>query len=117
MGGDWLGLVEAGGYGLFYVHIDERGDSVTLGFGKVEEGEGRDFYVVFTGVRRLMVTGWGAEEAKDVRVSVREGEGEGEDEGEDEGFDVVLGAPRSGITFRAAAARLAKSRTYPAGSY
>ncbi|MGW7254956.1 Imm50 family immunity protein [Streptomyces sp. NPDC054834] len=107
MSGDWLGLVEAGGYGLFYVHIDERGDSVTLGFEKVEEAEGFEFYVVFAGVRRLMVTGWGAEEAQDVRVSVREDE--------DEGFDVVLGAPRSGIAFRAAAARLAKSRTYPAG--
>ncbi|MFF4400217.1 hypothetical protein [Streptomyces sp. NPDC001480] len=107
MGGDWPALVEAGGYGLFYVHIDERGDSVTLGFEKVERGEGCEFHVVFTGVRRLTVTGWGAEEAQDVRVSVRA----------DTGFDVVLGAPRSGITFRAAAARLAENRTYPAGSH
>ncbi|MEU5597312.1 hypothetical protein [Streptomyces sp. NPDC020298] len=106
MSGDWLELVEAGGYGIFYVHIDERGDSVTLGFEKVEEVEGFEFHVVFTGVRGLTVAGWGAEEAKGVRVSVREGEG----------FDVVLGEPRSGITFRAAAVRLGKSRTYLVGS-
>ncbi|MFA7753895.1 Imm50 family immunity protein [Streptomyces sp. NRRL B-2790] len=129
MGGDWLRLLASPDclgalYGgdppapdacdLFSVHIDERENSVTLGFDTrllpvnppVEwEGQGFnafEFHLVFTGVTGLRVTGWGPAEAKDVRVSFREGGA----------FEVVLGSGDSGIVFRAAAVRPAGPRAY-----
>jgi hypothetical protein len=106
MNADWMRLLGSHGWGLSYVHIDERGDSVTLGFERRDGGEGFEFFVVFAGVDGLRVTGWGADQAKEVRVSVLDGGG----------FDVVLGSRESGIVFRATGARLSKSRAYPAGS-
>ncbi|MFI1362553.1 Imm50 family immunity protein [Streptomyces griseochromogenes] len=129
MGGDWQRLLASPDclgvlYGedppppdacdLFSVHIDERGNSVTLGFdtrrlpvNPPAEWERKglnafEFHLVFTGVTGLRVTGWGAAEAKRVRVSFREGGG----------FDVVLGAEESGIVFGAAAVRPAGPRAY-----
>ncbi|WP_244184234.1 Imm50 family immunity protein [Streptomyces cellostaticus] len=98
------------------MHIDEREDSVTLGFDTrlfpvnppVEwEGKGFnafEFHLVFTGVTGFRATGWGAAEAKDVRVFLRDGGGLG----------VELGPEGSGIVFRAAAVRLAGPRAYRA---
>ncbi|MEU9990309.1 Imm50 family immunity protein [Streptomyces sp. NPDC048045] len=129
MSGDWLRLLASrdhlgGLYGdappapdacdLFSVHIDERQDSVTLGFDTrvlpvnlpvewEEQGlNAFEFHLVFTGVTGLRVTGWGAAEAKEVRLSVRDGGA----------FDVVLGSGESGIVFRAPAVRLAGPRAY-----
>lgn len=129
MSGDWTRILSAPDflgelYGdvppapdrcdLAYVHIDERENSVTLGFDtrhlpedSPEEWAGKDFNVfafsiVFTGVDDLRVTGWGAAEARQVDVSVQPGGV----------FDVVLGSEGSGITFRAPAARLAGTRAY-----
>jgi hypothetical protein len=79
---------------------------VTLGFERRERTDRLEFFVVFTRVDGLRVTGWGADQAKEVRVSVLDGGG----------FDVMLGPRESGIVFRAAVARLGKSRAHPAGS-
>ncbi|MEU6255326.1 Imm50 family immunity protein [Streptomyces sp. NPDC047043] len=99
---------------LFYFHIDERENSVTLGFvtrsfplNPPEEWDGKgfnafEFYLVFTGVDGLRVMGWGPAEAKQVDLTVRDG-----------GFiDVTLGAEGPGATFRASSSRLAKVRAY-----
>ncbi|MFJ1972164.1 Imm50 family immunity protein [Streptomyces sp. NPDC087903] len=99
---------------LFYVHIDERGSSVTLGFdtrnfpsSPAPEWEEKglnafEFYLVFAGVERLRVTGWGAGEARAIDLAAVEG-------GD---FRVLLGTKSSGIAFRAATLRLAKTRAY-----
>ncbi|MGW1713048.1 Imm50 family immunity protein [Streptomyces sp. NPDC002156] len=105
---------------LFYVHIDEREDSVTLGFDTRAfpvnpppewRGQGKDlnafeFHLLFTGVTVLRVTGWGACEAKAIDLTARDGGH----------FDVALGSEASGITFRAAAARLTRTRAYLASN-
>ncbi|MFF8945392.1 Imm50 family immunity protein [Streptomyces sp. NPDC014864] len=129
MSADWLQLLALPGYlgelyggnppsveacDLFYVHIDERENSVTLGFDTREfpvspprEWTERalnafEFYLVFTGVSDLWITGWGASEAKQVTIGHSDGHV----------FEVVLGSDTSGVGFRASAARLAKTRAY-----
>src|SRR3954469_26073447 len=99
---------------LFYVHIDERGSSVTLGFdtrnfpsSPAPEWEEKgfnafEFHLVFAGVQSLRVTGWGAGEARAIEFAAVEGGG----------LRVLLGTEGSGITFRAATLRLAKARAY-----
>ncbi|WSP77536.1 immunity 50 family protein [Streptomyces sp. NBC_01236] len=98
----------------FYVHIDERENSVTLGFdtrrfpaNPPAEWEGKklnafEFYLVFAEVEGLQATGWGAAEAKEIHLATHGGGL----------FEVVLGSEGSGIAFRAATARLAKVRGY-----
>lgn len=100
---------------LFYVHFDERGNSATLGFETrqfpmdppaewVEKGlNAFEFYLAFTGVTGLRVTGWGRAEAQRIEV-VAVGGGQA--------VSVSLGSEESGIVFRASAVRLAKSRAY-----
>ncbi|MGW0630241.1 Imm50 family immunity protein [Streptomyces sp. NPDC002758] len=129
MGADWQQILAAPEYlgelygtnpppqdacDLFYVHIDERDNSVTLGIGTREfpvnpRPEWQDkglnafeFYLVFTDVTGLGVTGWGAEEAKEMHVTVGNGGT----------WDVVLGSERSGIHFQASAAQLRRPRAY-----
>ncbi|MGW1562321.1 Imm50 family immunity protein [Streptomyces sp. NPDC002144] len=97
----------------FYVHIDERGNSVTLGLHtKVfpvsaptewrEKGfNAFEFYLVFEGVEGLRVSAWGPSQAGDIDLTIR-----------DERFDVVLGSAASGIAFRAGTARLARTHAY-----
>ncbi|NEC87637.1 Imm50 family immunity protein [Streptomyces sp. SID12501] len=99
---------------LFYVHIDEREDSVTLGFDTrvfpvnlLPEWRGKnfnafEFHLFFTGVTGVRVTGWGASEAKVIDLTVR-------DRGH---LDVALGSEASGLAFRAASVRLAGTRAY-----
>ncbi|MEU9381540.1 Imm50 family immunity protein [Streptomyces sp. NPDC048279] len=129
MSGDWTRMLAASNllgelYGdvpptpdridLTYVHIDERENSVTLGFDTrhlpvnspeewtVNGFNAFAFSLVFTGVDGLRVTGWGAAEARQVDIPVRHGGV----------FDVILGTEGSGITFRAPAVRLAGTRAY-----
>ncbi|WP_330304940.1 MULTISPECIES: Imm50 family immunity protein [unclassified Streptomyces] len=129
MSADWLQLLASAEYlgglydgappahdvcDLFYVHIDERENSVTLGFDTrrlpsnppaewVEKGlNAFEFYLVFAEVEGLQVTGWGAAEAKEIHLATHGGAF----------FEVVLGSEGSGIAFRAATARLAKWRGY-----
>lgn len=102
---------------LFYVHIDEREDSVTLGFDtrvfpvnvppewREKNFNAFEFHLFFTGVAGLRVTGWGASEAKVIDLTARDGGH----------FDVALGSEASGIAFRAAGARLTRTRAYLAG--
>jgi hypothetical protein len=99
---------------LFYVHIDERGNSVTLGFdtrrlpgNPPEEWQSArfnavEFYLLFTEIEGLRISGWGADEARDVLV-LRRGE---------EQCDVVLGSSASGMEFRASHVRLSRLRPY-----
>ncbi|MFI5685745.1 Imm50 family immunity protein [Streptomyces sp. NPDC051636] len=99
---------------LFYVHLDERGRSVTLGFETRNLPETRpedwvakgfnalEFYLVFTDVQGIQVTGWGAAQAKE--KSLVKGEGTS--------FEVVLGTTASGITFRSPAAALTRTHAY-----
>ncbi|UIX31125.1 Imm50 family immunity protein [Streptomyces sp. GQFP] len=89
-------------YDLFYVHIDEREDSVTLGFDTRAFPVNLPFHLFFTGVTGLRVTGWGASEVKAIDLTAHDGGH----------FDVALGSEASGITFRAAAARLTRTRAY-----
>ncbi|MFJ8195415.1 Imm50 family immunity protein [Streptomyces sp. NPDC096152] len=99
---------------LFYVHIDEREKSVTLGFDTREfpvnppeqwvlkRFNAFEFYLVFTGVEDLWVTGWGASVAKLATVGHLGAQV----------FEVILGSRESGIGFRGSAARMAKTRAY-----
>ncbi|MGY6023139.1 Imm50 family immunity protein [Streptomyces spinosirectus] len=115
MGADWRRLLDSAGCRLFHVHFDEREDSATLGFETrefpvnplqewVEKGlNAFEFYVAFTGVTDLRVTGWGWAEAQRIEV-VAVGGGQA--------VNVSLGSETSGIAFRASAVRLAKSRAY-----
>jgi hypothetical protein len=99
---------------LFYVHLDERDKSVTLGFETrrlparmpgewaVKEFNTVEFYLVFPDVMGFRATGWGASEARRVRLKAREGGL----------FEVTLGTTASGIRFEAPAPRLTKVRPY-----
>ncbi|RZU37343.1 hypothetical protein EV284_2509 [Streptomyces sp. BK022] len=89
---------------LHYVHIDERGDSVTLGFdaGPTSGTERFEFYLLFTGVVDLHVSGWTPPDAQEILIAPdREG-----------GYAVSLGPQRSGVRFRATAVEVARTRTY-----
>ncbi|MFJ3230180.1 Imm50 family immunity protein [Streptomyces sp. NPDC086787] len=109
---DWSRLLESP-CDPFYVHIDERGKSVTLGFHTRDlpvdapaEWQERgfnafEFYLVLEGVEGLRVTGWDAVAARNIEMTVRE-----------EFVEMLLGSPESGIAFRAATARLARTRAY-----
>ncbi|MET8857604.1 Imm50 family immunity protein [Streptomyces sp. NPDC004579] len=97
----------------FYVHIDERENSVTLGFDTRvlpenvpaewrEKGfNAFEFHLVFAGVTGLRVTGWDATAAGSIDMTVRA-----------EVFEVTLGSRQSGITFHASTARMARTRAY-----
>jgi len=115
MGADWRRLLDSADCRLFYVHFDERGNSATLGFETrefpvdpppewLEKGlNAFEFYLAFTGVTGLRVTGWGQAEARQIRVAAVQG---------GQPLQVSLGSETSGIDFRASAVRLAKSRAY-----
>lgn len=97
MDADWRELLPSDGFldtcRLFYVHFDERGSSATLGFETRERPTGSnafEFYFVFTGVTGVRVCRQGT----------------------------FLGSGDSGISFRASAVELVKSRAYLAsGSF
>lgn len=99
--------------GLDYVHIDERGDSVTLGFTTrslpenppaewtAKEYNAVEICLVLDGVAGLRVNGWGAREAG--RVSVREN---------GRNLDIVLGDGEAGVSFQARGVRRARLRPF-----
>lgn len=99
---------------LFYVHVDERDDSVTLGFdtGRLpshpapewhEKPYNRfEFYLLFSGVMDFRVGKWTDTEAREVDITVTPGGV----------ISVSLGRDDSGINFRASSMRLVHTRVY-----
>jgi hypothetical protein len=99
---------------LSYVHLDERGDSVTLGFSTRQlppnppaswrdtEYNTVEFYVVFSGVHDLRVRGWGPEQAREVEVTP-------DDAGRTR---VQLGRQGAGIGFLAQDVTVTRCRAY-----
>ncbi|MFE1951025.1 hypothetical protein ACFW9D_11210 [Streptomyces sp. NPDC059524] len=87
---------------LFFVHLDERERSVTLGFARQNGGEGFEFFLRFPQAREVRVRGWAHPGRKDVRVA---------DDGD--GVEVVVSAPGSSLSFRAAGVALARTRSFP----
>ncbi|MFH8577298.1 immunity 50 family protein [Streptomyces zaomyceticus] len=105
--------------GLFFVHIDERGTGVTLGFDTDrvpddllhENGHtpanAFEFFVLFTAVTALRVEGWGGGANRSVRIS-RTAEG-----GE---VAVSVESPTEHLAFHAREARVTRARGYLAGA-
>lgn len=99
---------------LFYVHIDERDDSVTLGFDTrslpsnphpewlERPYNSLEFYLIFSDVTEFRATGWGRIEASEIDITAAPGQK----------IAVVLGSKESGISFRAASMSLASTRVY-----
>jgi hypothetical protein len=99
---------------LFYVHIDERGNSVTLGFDtrslpsnprpewREKPFNSFEFYLLFSDVIEFRTTGWGAAEAREIQFKAEPAKA----------ITVSLGRDESGIRFRAASMRLASTRVY-----
>jgi hypothetical protein len=99
---------------LFYVHLDERADSVTLGFDTrtiptnplPEWGSRRcnafTFYLVFTDTQGVRVDGWGPSVAGEVHLITSTG-------GQ---LEVTLGHTGSGMTFEASSVTLTTPGTY-----
>ncbi|WP_445396233.1 Imm50 family immunity protein [Streptomyces sp. LE64] len=87
---------------LFYVHFDERGCSVTLGFSRVHGNEGVEFFLRFHEVRDVRVRGWGAPGQKDVHV----------ERATDGTVQVSASSEGSSLRFRAAGATLSRTRNF-----
>ncbi|USQ83236.1 immunity 50 family protein [Streptomyces phaeoluteigriseus] len=99
---------------LFYVHLDERGDSATLGFETrvlpaAPRPEWREkpynrfeFYVLLGGLTGFVADGWGSSEAASFDVSVVS----------DKEIAVRLGSGQGGMRFRASSIRVARTRVY-----
>ncbi|MFF2204272.1 Imm50 family immunity protein [Streptomyces sp. NPDC058145] len=99
---------------LFYVHADERDNSVTVGFDTMrlpscprlewsEVAYNRfEFYLLFSGVTDFQVNGWGMREAREVDFVTVPGEA----------IKVSLGGTGSGVHFVASSMRLARTRVY-----
>ena len=103
---------------LFYVHIDERGNSVTLGFDTshlparpLPEWQEKDFnafefHLKFNSVSELRVSGWSAPALKTVLMSARD----------DGGLSFSASGPESLLEFAAGQVEVARTRTYLASS-
>ncbi|WP_217253639.1 Imm50 family immunity protein [Streptomyces sp. AC602_WCS936] len=99
---------------LFYVHIDERGNSITFGFDTKKfpsrpRGEWQEkglnafeFYLVFTDVEDLRVSGWGPPVVKEFEFTWRES-------GQ---VAVAITGEGSEIAFCATSVFMAKTRAY-----
>ncbi|MFJ6846118.1 Imm50 family immunity protein [Streptomyces griseoluteus] len=99
---------------VFYVQVDERSDSVTLGFETRKlpshpspEWQERpynriEFCLFFTDSKDLRVDGWTRSEAQSFSITAVP----------EEGFTVVLGHGRSGLRFSAAAVEVVGIRAY-----
>lgn len=103
---------------LFYVHLDERADSVTLGFDtshlpshprpewQEKPFNAFEFHLEFESVSELRVAGWAAPARKNILLSARE----------DGGVRFSASAPGSLLEFAADRVRVARTRTYLASS-
>jgi hypothetical protein len=89
---------------LFYVHIDERQRSATLGFTRQEGNDGFEIYLEFTNVRDLAVRGWAAPGVKNVRL-----------EQSAEGVTVSVTAEDSSLGFRADGVSVTRQRSFRVG--
>ncbi|MFJ9730794.1 Imm50 family immunity protein [Streptomyces sp. NPDC101171] len=99
---------------LFYVHADERDNSVTVGFDTVrlpshprsewsEAPYNRfEFYLFFSDVADFQVNGWSMREARDIHVATAPGGA----------ISVSFGDTGAGIHFTAPSVRLARTRVY-----
>ncbi|MGW4998966.1 Imm50 family immunity protein [Streptomyces hydrogenans] len=107
---------------LFFCHIDERDVSVTLGFdtrhvpasllGEPDEsGKAKanafEFFLTFTSVTDLRVSGWGGSTARSIRIERTPAPAE---------IAVSVESPTERISFRAHEAVVSRSRTYLAAS-
>ncbi|MFD8644051.1 Imm50 family immunity protein [Streptomyces zaomyceticus] len=129
---DWTALVDSaeavtdlyasppslngGGCELFYVQIDERGTSVTLGFDTSvlpsrppaawadKEYNTLEFHLMFTGVEGLRIAGWDSS-ARHATVGLRRRSG-------DTGLVVALEGPASFLGFTALTSRVTRVRPY-----
>jgi hypothetical protein len=125
---DWQRLLASPGYlgelydvppspdscDLFYVHIDERGDSITLGFDTrnfpssppvewQEKGlNAFEFYLTFTDVEDLCVSGWGPPAVKNIELAPQ---GNGR-------IAATISSEGSSIAFHAEFLSLARKRAY-----
>ncbi|MGW6056385.1 Imm50 family immunity protein [Streptomyces sp. NPDC055189] len=101
---------------LHYLHIDERGSSVTLGFDTrqppsqppadwQEKGCNTfEFYLLFLDVENLQVNGWRHPSCKTIRMTLLS----------DERVSVSAGHTGSSLEFSASSVSLASSRGYAA---
>ncbi|WP_279634631.1 Imm50 family immunity protein [Streptomyces bobili] len=99
---------------LFYVHLDERGDSATLGFEtrllpSAPRPEWREkpynrleFYLLLGGLTGFVVDGWGPAEAAGFDITAVS----------DKEIAVRLGSGQGGMRFRASSIRLTRTRVY-----
>ncbi|QNS04145.1 hypothetical protein [Streptomyces xanthii] len=92
------------GSDLFYVHLDERERSVTLGFARERGSEGSEFFLRFPEARDVRVRGWTHPGRKDVRVT-RGDPGDG--------VAVDVSSQGSSLSFRAAGITVARTRSFP----
>lgn len=103
---------------LFYFHIDERNTSVTLGFDtrmvpdnplpewRKSDYNAFEFFITFTSVTNLRISGWGGSASRSVKVS-RSDEGD---------LTVFINSTEEAISFQADSASLSRSRVYLASS-
>lgn len=103
---------------LFYVHLDERADSVTLGFDtshlpsnprpewQEKPFNAFEFHLQFESVSELRVAGWAAPAQKNILMSAREAGG----------VKFSASAPGSLLEFAADRVRVVRTRTYLASS-
>ncbi|WP_282696372.1 Imm50 family immunity protein [Streptomyces sp. CC208A] len=133
-GSEWVGLL-AGNDGvrerfgalpgldacdLFHCLIDERGVSVTLGFDvrpappalleewrEKKEANAFEFFLTFTSVTDLYVSGWGGSMRRSVQILRAP---------EDGGIAVTVESPTERLAFRAQEAAISRARTYLASS-
>ncbi|MFE9626858.1 Imm50 family immunity protein [Streptomyces sp. NPDC006527] len=99
---------------LFYVHIDERDNSATIGFvtsnlpaNPRPEWRERpynrlEFYLYFCDLTGLLVEGWSASEAQNFDISAVS----------EEGIAIRVGREKAGISFRASSLRLVDTRVF-----
>ncbi len=105
---------------LFHCLVDEREVSVTLGFdlcpappavlehwGNGDGGNAFEFFLTFTSVAGLRVSGWGGSARRTVRILRAPGPG---------GITVTVESPTEHLAFRAEEARLTRARTYLAAT-
>ncbi len=89
------------GHDLFYVHLDERQCSATLGFTGQEGHDGFEFFLAFTDVRNVSVRGWGPPGRKDVRLERTEN-----------GITVSVATQGSSLNFEAADMTTPRTRSF-----